>query len=301
MSSTFSYLFHKGLLRDAPRFLDDCVLYEVIMGSMAYGVSSDSSDMDVYGFAIPPKEMLFPHLRGEIPGFDECKPQFDQYQRHHILDGSALGGKGREYDLTLYSITKYFRLLTDNNPNIIDSLWVPHNCILYSTPLADRIREKRQVFLHKGCWLKFKGYAYAQIRKLETKQPEGKRRDLVDKYGYDVKFAYHVVRLLNEVEQLMTEQNLDSQRNNEQLKSIRNGEWTFEQLQQYFVKKEQDLESLYTRCELPATPDMASIRSLLMESLEQYYGSIDKLVVSQDRCLSALRSIKNIIAEIGLD
>src|SRR5690606_23320753 len=110
--------------------------------------------------------------------------------------------------------------------------------------------------------------------------PEGKRRDLVDKYGYDVKFAYHVVRLLNEVEQLMTEQNLDLQRNNEQLKSIRNGEWTFEQLQTYFVRKEQDLESLYTRCELPATPDMAAIRSLLLESLEQYYGSIDKLVVS---------------------
>lgn len=301
MSSTFSNLFHKGLLRDAPRFLDDCVQYEVIMGSMAYGVSSDTSDMDVYGFAIPPKEMLFPHLRGEIPGFDECKPQFDQYQQHHVLDASALGGKGREYDLTLYSITKYFRLLTDNNPNIIDSLWVPHNCILYSTPLADRIREKRKVFLHKGCWLKFKGYAYAQIRKLETKQPEGKRRDLVEKYGYDVKFAYHVVRLLNEVEQLMLEQDLDLQRNNEQLKSIRNGEWTFEQLQQYFVQKEKDLESLYTRCELPATPDMAAIRSLLMESLEQYYGSIDKLVVSQDRHLSALRSIESIIADLGLD
>lgn len=300
MSSTFSNLFHKGLLRDAPRFLDDCVQYEVIMGSMAYGVSGDTSDMDVYGFAIPPKEMLFPHMRGEIPGFDECKPQFDQYQRHHILDASALGGKGREYDLTLYSITKYFRLLTDNNPNIIDSLWVPHNCILYSTPLADRIREKRKVFLHKGCWLKFKGYAYAQIRKLETKQPEGKRRELVEKHGYDVKFAYHVVRLLNEVEQLMLEQDLDLQRNNEQLKSIRNGEWMFEQLQQYFVQKEKDLESLYTRCELPATPDMAAIRSLLMESLEQFYGSIDKLVVSQDRHLSALRSIRSIVEDLGL-
>ena len=87
--------------------------YEVIMGSVAYGVSNDSSDMDIYAFAIPPKGMMFPHLRGEIPGFDQCAVQFEQYQQHHILDAAALGGKGRVYDVTVFAIAKYFSLLTD--------------------------------------------------------------------------------------------------------------------------------------------------------------------------------------------
>ena len=70
MPSTFKTLYQKGLLSGAPKFLESATHYEVIMGSMAYGVSSDSSDMDVYGFAIPAKDDVFPHLRGEIPGFD---------------------------------------------------------------------------------------------------------------------------------------------------------------------------------------------------------------------------------------
>jgi hypothetical protein len=65
-----------------------------IMGSVAYGVSSDTSDMDLYGFAIPPKDEIFPHLRGEIYGFGRQKQRFEQYQEHHIYDADALGGKG---------------------------------------------------------------------------------------------------------------------------------------------------------------------------------------------------------------
>jgi hypothetical protein len=38
------------------------------MGSVAYCVSSDTSDVDVYGWSIAPKDDLFPHLRGEVPG-----------------------------------------------------------------------------------------------------------------------------------------------------------------------------------------------------------------------------------------
>ena len=205
MPSTFSKLYEKGYLPDAPAFLTSGIQYEVIMGSYAYGVAEDTSDLDVYGFAIPPKEEVFPHLRGEIPGFDACEVKFHQYQKHHIWDQSALGGKGREYDITLFSITKYFKLLAENNPNIIDSLFVPENCVLYSTPISNLLRERRLVFLHKGCWPKFKGYAYGQLHKLSTKQPKGKRKQTIEQFGYDVKFAYHVVRLINEVEQLLLE------------------------------------------------------------------------------------------------
>ncbi|MGB0849290.1 MAG: nucleotidyltransferase domain-containing protein [Thiolinea sp.] len=278
MSSHIQLLNEKQLLPDPPAFLANAVQYEVIMGSVAYGVSNDSSDMDIYAFAIPPKTMMFPHLRGEIPGFDECAVQFEQYQQHHIQYADALGGRGRTYDVTVYAIAKYFRLLTENNPNIIDSLYVPDNCVLYASSIGRMLRERRHLFLHKGCWAKFKGYAYGQMHKIRTKKPEGKRKALVEEFGYDVKFAYHVVRLLGEVEQLLMHQDMDLQRDAGQMKAIRRGEWSLTQLEDYFVRKEADLERVYLNSRLPDKPDTDAIRQLLMDCLEQHFGSMTEVV-----------------------
>ena len=295
MSSHFEKLYSQNKLPTAPDFLSSEIQYEVIMGSVAYGVSNDSSDMDVYGFAIPPKDYVFPQLRGEIPGFDDFDLKFEQYQQHHIFDATSLGGKGRTYDFTIYSIVKYFRLLMDNNPNIIDSLFVPQNCVLHSTDIGDVVRENRQIFLHKGCWAKFKGYAYGQMHKIRTKKPEGKRKTLVDEHGYDVKFAYHVVRLLDEVEQLLLHHDMDLRRNAEQLKAIRRGEWSLIQLEDYFKNKEADLERVYLESTLPdrASPDV--IRQLLMDCLEQHFGSLSAVVSQQNAAELALKEMKAVL------
>jgi len=298
MASKTQHLKNHKLLINPPHFLDTGVQYEVIMGSIAYGVSDDDSDMDIYGFAIPPRDMVFPHLSGYIHGFDEELKPFTQFQQHKILDKSANAGKGREYDLTIYSIIKYFRLLTDCNPNIIDTLFVPRRCVVYSTNLGELLRENRHLFLNKGCWPTFKGYAYTQIHKMKTKQPEGKRVQLVEKYGYDVKFAYHVVRLLNEIEQIMAEGTLALDQNSEQLKAIRRGEWTQQQVETYFHEKEKSLETLYTNSKLPIKADFRSIKALLLNCLEQHYGSLENCINSQDKHLNALNEIQKILSQL---
>lgn len=298
MASKTQHLKNHKLLINPPHFLDTGVQYEVIMGSIAYGVSDDDSDMDIYGFAIPPRDMVFPHLSGYIHGFDEELKPFTQFQQHKILDKSANAGKGREYDLTIYSIIKYFRLLTDCNPNIIDTLFVPRRCVVYSTNLGELLRENRHLFLNKGCWPTFKGYAYTQIHKMKTKKPEGKRVQLVEKYGYDVKFAYHVVRLLNEIEQIMAEGTLALDQNSEQLKAIRRGEWTQQQVETYFHEKEKSLETLYTNSKLPIKADFRSIKALLLNCLEQHYGSLENCINSQDKHLNALNEIQKILSQL---
>jgi predicted nucleotidyltransferase len=203
--STIAYLTEKGLAHP-PRWLPTNTHYETIMGSVAYGVSADTSDMDVYGFAIPNKDEVFPHLRGEILGFGRQVKRFDQYQEHHIQDRDAMGGHGRVYDITIYNIVRYFMLAMENNPNIIDSLFTKQTCVLHCTEIGNMVRDNRKKFLHRGCWPKFKGYAYSQLHKIQIKTPmEGKRQELVDTYGYDTKFAYHVVRLLLEAEQILAE------------------------------------------------------------------------------------------------
>ena len=298
MASVFQRLQEKKRLQAPPTFIAEGIQYEVLMGSVAYGVSSDTSDMDVYGFCIPPRDYVFPHLRGEIAGFSTPGPSFDQFQQHHIKEPSELGGRGRQYDITIYSIIKFFKLCMENNPNIIDSLFVPRNCVLYSTSIGEMVREHRQLFLHKGAWHKFKGYAFGQMHKMRTKQPQGKRKTIVEEHGYDVKFAYHVVRLLNEVEQILSEQNLTLDRNREQLKAIRRGEWSLEQIEDYFNSKERELESLYSASKLPALPDELAITELLLNCLEQHYGNLDSIIVRNDAALNALRKIDQILASM---
>lgn len=297
--NTIQHLIKHQLIKP-PKFLADNVQYETIMGSVAYGVSSDTSDMDIYGYCIPPKEMVFPHLQGEIYGFGRQINRFEQYQEHHIEDTTALAGKGRNYDVSIYNIVKYFQLCMENNPNMIDSLFTPHVCVLTSTQVSQMVREQKNIFLHKGSWHKFKGYAYAQVHKMKNKVPEsGKRKELIEKFGYDTKFAYHVVRLLNEVEQIMTDGTIDLQKNNEQLKSIRRGDWKEQEIYEYFSSKERELETLYQNSKLQHSPDESKIKQLLMQCLEHHYGNIDDCVMNVDKAKQAIDEVKAVLYKFG--
>jgi predicted nucleotidyltransferase len=291
MASRVQLLKKKGLI-SPPKWLPDNIHYEVITGSVSYAVSSDTSDMDIVGFAIPPKDDIFPHLRGEIAGFGNQKSRFGQWQEHHIMDEEAR----QEYDFTIYSIVKFFQLVMENNPNMVDTLFTPQRCVLFCSPIAQMIRDRRKMFLHKGSYHKFRGYAYAQLSKIGTKANASnpKRKESIEKYGYDVKFAYHVVRLALEGEQILMEHDLNIEQNSEILKSIRRGEWTEEKIRNWFNGKEAHLEELYSKSTLQLSPDEEDIKILLMDCLEQHYGSLDnavRLEVPVDKMISELKAV----------
>jgi hypothetical protein len=183
----------------------------------------------------------------------------------------------------------------ENNPNMIDSLFTPPRCIVTRTKVWEMVQEKREIFLHRGAWHKFKGYAYSQLHKIRTKNPEGKRRLLVVKYGYDVKFAYHLVRLMCEIEQILVEHTLDLEKNREQLKAIRRGEWSLKQVETYFHTKERELESLYTTSTLPHSPDESAIKQLLLDCLEEHYGNLSECITIPNSNYNALIEIRDIV------
>jgi predicted nucleotidyltransferase len=264
-----------GAKLSPPDWLADNLMYETIMGSEAYGVASDSSDVDVYGVCIPPKHVVFPHLAGEIFGFGAQVKRFESWQEHHVA------AFGKSWDFQVLGIVKFFQLAMENNPNIIDSLFTPRRCLLSSTAIGEYMREHRRDFLHKGSWHKFKGYAYSQLHKLRIKvpQPEGKRAALVEAHGYDVKFGYHVVRLLLEVEQILVHHDIDLERDREQLKAIRRGEWPLERLIQWAEDKEKALEAVYHTSAVPYGPDEALIKRHLLHCLEAHYGDLSSAVV----------------------
>lgn len=284
----------KGLIKP-PAFVEGAIQYETMMGSVAYGVSSDTSDIDVYGFCMPPKDYLFPHLAGYIKDFGKQPPTFHQFQQHHIKEID----RNKEYDLSIYSIVKYFSLCMDNNPNMIDSLFTPRECVLFISQLGEMVRDRRKIFLHKGSWHKFKGYAYAQLNKLNIKNPdpESKRYEMVQKYGYDVKFAYHIVRLMNEAEQILMHGDIDLRQNNEQLKSIRRGEWKREDIEEFFIRKEKELESLYISSKVPKYPNETEIKQLLLDCMEQFYGDLSRAVLQPDQATDIVKKIQNLVKD----
>lgn len=319
-----------------PPWLPENTHYMVLMGSSAYGVSNDLSDMDIYGFCIPPKDIVFPHTIGHLEGFGQSPPKFDVWTEHHI---KSQDGK-KEYDFSIHSIIKYLGLVMENNPNMIDSLFVPDNCVMFITKIGKMVRDRRKEFLHKGSMQKFKGYAYAQIGRYRGGAPgtklggirlamlesglefeqftealkEGKltagdqnqtakmvkdieglnaRNIATVKEGIDLKAMYHVVRLVNEAVQILMEGDLDIQRGNEQLKSIRRGEWTADQIFEYFEAKEKVLEELYITSKLQHRPDEKSLKNLLWDCLEEQFGSLRKLEVEagDPRLLDDLKAL----------
>jgi hypothetical protein len=296
MPSTVERLTQKGLITP-PNWLSANMMYETIMGSVAFGVSTDISDFDTLGFCIPPKDIIFPHLAGYIEGFGRQKQRFCCYQKHHVFVADELGGKGRVYDLNIYNIVHYFHLCLENNPNMVASLFTPQECVLHSTKVANMVRDKRRAFLHKGAWHRFKGYAYNQLHKMRTKSPEpnSKRAKIVEKYGYDVKFAYHVIRLLDEVEQILEFGDLDIRRNKAQLKAIRRGDVSEEDIYKWAADKEKHLERLYEESRIPYGPNEQVIKQLLLECLEEHYGTIEGCIVTDETPILALREIAEVI------
>lgn len=279
MASHLAHLVSKKLATP-PKWLVSNEIYEALIGSVAYGCSADTSDMDVVGICIPYKEDIFPHLRGEILGFGTQKQRFEEYQQHHIKNPDAMAGHGREYDFKIYNIVKFFQIAMGCNPNAIDVLFVPRSCVLYCNQIGELIRENRKLFLSKKGWHSFKGYAYGQlsdIKKNKSATSES-RRPLIEKYGYDVKFAYHVVRLLDEIDQILTLGDLDIQRSKEQMKSVRNGEWPEQRIYEYFTMREAELEKIYAESKLQQAPDENKIKRLLLDCLEIQYGSLSNAI-----------------------
>ena len=68
-------LRREGLI-DVPDFVVDGLVYLTVTGSTSYGISTESSDVDLVGICVPPIDYLFPCLRGDVEGFVESGPQF---------------------------------------------------------------------------------------------------------------------------------------------------------------------------------------------------------------------------------
>jgi hypothetical protein len=105
-----------------------------------------------------------------------------------------------------------------------------------------------------------------------------KRKQLVERFGYDTKNAAHLIRLLRMAIEFLNESVFYVQRESDatQLLDIKMGKWTLEQVKAEADRLFQRAEAAYDKSTLPAQPDMAKINELTVSIVSRHFA--DNLV-----------------------
>ncbi len=136
---------------------------------------------------------------------------------------------------------------------------------------GEELPENIMVLLHKE-----KQYAHA---KREWDQYENwkktrnpKRAAMEAKFGFDGKHALHLVRLMKMAKEILEGKGLIVKRPDaEELLEIKNGKWTYDQLEEWFHQKDKELDSIYEQSTLPWGPDLTKLEELTIQLISQFH------------------------------
>ncbi len=140
------------------------IIFECISGSNAYGTNTPMSDTDIRGVFVLPQDDLY--------GLTSVEQVADDRN-----------------DIVFYELGRFVDLLTKNNPNILELLCTPADCVLHRNPLMDRLTT--ELFLSKLCRDTFAGYAISQIKKAR-----GLNKKIVNPMPRDRKSLLHFCHVL---------------------------------------------------------------------------------------------------------
>lgn len=226
------------------------------MGSHSHGTyippqNNGIDDKDIMGIYIPPKRFYL--------GLD----------KHEHIDTWV-----EEYDIVMYELRKYMRLLLKNNPNVIGLLWLDDNLYVKKTKYGQMLIDHREIFSSKQAYKSFTGYAYAQLKKMRGSEFKGymgdKRKALVEKYGYDTKNAAHLIRLLRMGIEFLATGELNVMRHDaSQLIEIKQGKYSLEEIHNMADRLFPKAEEALIHSKLPNQPDVKKAEELLINIIEE--------------------------------
>lgn len=162
-TDTITYKDHiiENFFKDFPQqpyiknYVRDNLIMLCVGGSHAYGLDTETSDVDIRG--------IFKDNIDQLIGLEKI----EQLQASNN-------------DVTVYCLTKALQLIAEQNPNMQELLFVDEEEILYATEDYWKIRGQRDKFLSKLSRHKYSGYAISQLSCLRghskwlVKEQEGK-------------------------------------------------------------------------------------------------------------------------------
>lgn len=131
-------------IRTPQEMLSDGIIVTHLAGSKAYMTSTPESDTDIRGIFCADESFL------RSPWFTVNEVSIPE-----------------DEDTKFYELTNFMRLLVDQNPNIVESLWVHPCSILSSTPAYEYLRSRREELLSTKIAFTFSGYALSQLKRIK--------------------------------------------------------------------------------------------------------------------------------------
>lgn len=114
---------------------------------------------------------------------------------------------------------------------------------------------------------------YWQSYERWSRERNPRRREMEAKYGYDVKHACHLVRLIRMAKEILVEGTMHVHRPDWQdFADIRAGKWPFEKILEVAENADADLEKLYKESKLRDKPDRKGIAQMYVDICEKHYG-----------------------------
>ena len=224
---------------DTGQSTNQCNLYErvifrCVIGSQAYGLAGDDSDIDYRGIYLPPADL------------------------HWSLYGVPEQLENDETQEVYWEIQKFLGLALKSNPNVLECLYSP--MVEKATPLAEKLLEMRSIFLSRLVYQTYNGYVLSQFKKMQA--------DIRNRGQVKWKHVMHLIRLLLAGITIMREGvvpvKVEEQR--DKLLAIRRGEIPWQEVEEMRKRLHRQFQSASENTSLPERPDYEQANKFLIEA-----------------------------------
>lgn len=223
------------------RELVEChTIYAAIVGSRAFGLSTDESDTDVRGVYVAPTRTLW---RLAKPSTHVDGPQPESFS---------------------WEVERFCELALRCNPNMLEVL---HSTLpVVCTDLGSELVGLRSAFISQLACQTYNGYTLSQFAKIEADL----RRDGVPKW----KHVMHLLRLLLAVDTLLRtgEPMVDVGPHRDRLLAVRHGEVAWDEVEAWRHRLHAQVDDALAVTVLPAHPDVAGVDDWLVSVRERCLG-----------------------------
>lgn len=228
------------------QILDNTILL-VRHGSHAYGLATETSDVDIKGICIPPLSDYF----GLGPPFENLVESQD---------------KGHANDLVIYSLQKFSRLACGANPTILEVLFTTAENVLQNTTSGSRLLENRHLFLSRRAFNSFCGYAKQQLHLVEKNGVTN-----AETRAKSWKNLSHTIRLLRMCRELLHTGDLSVHREDrDYLLDIKQGRVPLDQIKSEAETLYHLCKLSYDRSPLPDEPNTAMVNALIIDMTKDW-------------------------------
>lgn len=185
-----------------------------------------------------------------------------------------------DLDLTIYSLRKFLRLAMQGNPQIIQCLFVPFKLWVKGNALGSQLQEISSLIVSRQAGHRFLGYMESQKQRLlgERGQKKVNRPELEEKFGYDTKYAMHILRLGFQGVELLSTGRLQLPLEESARKfcyATRLGEVELQDVLTKAGELERELKDLIDSSPIREKPDSKAIESWMLDRYLQYWKACE--------------------------